>query len=398
MYYLYVKQEANNLSNQKVAMDNLIEAAEYLAPHKELFHKELVKLYYFIAADLHKYFNEHEKAEVFSALATEIAIEHVDVSRVFHDKLNRINVYSRDEKFEEAKKEIKIGLALAKQTNNEDFEHIYQFYFFKYLAHVKLNQLDSLAFVNEEIERLCETNLISHNSYMSYFAHILHLDIEINKLENISQQYAYLINELKNTYFSYILHSAMIDYYVKMNNIEKEAFHGTKALDFLGNVIYDEYNLKKIREQLNNLASTLSKKKYYQEADRFRAEIIKIDSVMYDIQKRRSDAYKKSLDFFSNQEVEQANKQVELEKKVRYVYMFLFALVAIFLLFSIYLLYLLFKRNKQINYQKKEIELITNSVSIGLCKIDNNFKLIWANKTIEETYNAAEEFLKSDMN
>jgi len=76
--------------------------------------------------------------------------------------------------------------------------------------------------------------------------------------------------------------------------------------------------------------------------------------------------------------------------------MFLFAIVAIFLLYLIYLLYLLFKRNKQINYQKKEIELITNSVSVGLCKIDHNFELVWENETIEKTYNVSEELLQSN--
>ena len=98
------------------------------------------------------------------------------------------------------------------------------------------------------------------------------------------------------------------------------------------------------------------------------------------------DAYKKQLNFLINQEIQFVEKETAFQKARSRLYLGLFIVSLFSMLAFGFMSFLLKKRNDIIQNQKVEIETITNSVPIGLCKIDKDFDIVWANKNIKKLY------------
>ncbi len=397
--------------NQKVdaekALDNVLEAVTYLSPHEAIYSYELGCAYGNIGYISELFFNELDKCSKARQKAIDIGLKYG------HWDLFSANIYNnnlmslRQKDYETLKNESRFAIEVNLKNNIYD-KNLCLLYGMLYTGYGNLGQIDSMLYYDREFKTIYQKDKhdIKQSEYIGYLLRTMRNSIDFNYFDSIPATFEYLseLNSLE-AYSSYFLYSNMSDYKKKIGNEDEYIAFGLRALDHMKMVSYNsDQNLKKMRDELEEISGLLVNKNKWEQVGRLGKEIIDIDSIRYEALDGRLDVYKKQAEFWTEKEINYANEQTAHQKSRVKILTFLFGIVALFIFMLLYFLKQINASEKKIRSKNKKIEetlLLVKKQNIQLENKKNELsselksKLTLLSNNLRRNQNLKEKIMKN---
>ena len=398
--HFYCLSNANKNPNEQI--DLLMRAASFLEPDEDIYAHELARLYEILAHEVLLLYGIKQRRDEWRNKAVSLIEKYKlypsSSVAIYNKYYNLINLGQIEEPQQAVLK------ILDDIPNPEKLKpNIVRFYELLRKTYIAQNKTKQAQDIDTLIYNWHQEKSIDDYRYYFYLKQVFTYETEILKVfNNVEERYDQLVkyyeSDEKSNRFLFEMNVGMIHYAKNNKDVEQEKFYLKKNIDLFdktsksktfvyGNTFF-YYHLERLKENIFAYDSILNLQNKNTNFDKVKSleKLVQIDSILLERVQKQSDVYKTQSDHLSAQEIEMANLKTEREKERVLLFKILSA-VSFLIVALISVLLLKIKRsNKTIINQKKELEIITNSVPIGLYKLDETGKIVWINESTANFY------------
>ncbi|WP_264790968.1 sensor histidine kinase [Aureispira anguillae] len=384
------------------AMEYLMKAVPLLEDKPAIYFSQLSSIYSNIGYISSAFFDEQKKSVFAKRKGLEIALKYEDPDMATRIGYNLNVPRNMPNKGEETYKNIiEDTQPILILCQKKDFYNPFVGFLYTqlYSALGWLNQRDSANYYKEQFHTLYQEGKFNKNTYDECRHMTMKADVLQKNYSQVINDYHYLSKNLpRYGYKRYALNYNMMIYTLEtakdasqVDDMINYMFAATRYTKKKGKLLGD-YNLKQFLDDLKKIEKILDPQKDLGTYLKLQNEIRHLDSITYLSLQNKTNIYKQQLDFWSNKEIEHANKQAQLEKSKARLWSTLFGVFSLFSFLLISLMIIVRKSKRTIETQKIELETITNAVPVGLAKINQKLDILWGNTFILNVYKIKEKF------
>lgn len=388
--------QIQELNSHLEGINNYMTALSYIEPYEEIFSEEICTAYLNIAAMRAIYFNDSSSGYRTLLTGQELSKKygHTYLAIKFGTNLN--SYYFKSEEFENV---VANSYKLVKyfENNPKSINNQIRVYSDLRIAYANLGRMDSIPILDSLCDSLYESNRSVASGYYMHLLCAMENDIKRGDTLLIKHYPILESNFIKKDHLELFQLSHLYTIMLNYSYIIKDFSKQEKYLELLSEVVrlgstnrFSNYSF--IKETLQKIKTQNFGTKYSQFRSSCTNLIEYIDAKMISQLEKSTKSANLQLSYWFERDLEKA-KEIHQEKISKIWTRIALSFLLLTIAFVIYFLYKkIISSKKIITNQKIDLKTIVNIIPIGLGKINNKSKVVWANNSIIDYFEKTPEF------